>query len=62
MFNKRYCEEEAAIKKIECLVCRQNLELIREIKDVNNSDFYSSTYKCENCEYSIEIITQEVRD
>jgi len=53
---------DRAIINIKCGECNQFYELISEIKDKYNSDFYISTYRCKFCGFIIIITTHEWRD
>jgi C4-type Zn-finger protein len=53
---------DRAIQEIACLKCKKKLTFIGELKDAFNSNFYISHYKCNSCNYSIEIVTREWRE
>ena len=55
-------ESNRAIEKIKCLNCGNLMNIISEVKDNYNSDFYISIWRCEKCDKSIKITTQEWRD
>jgi len=55
-------KEDCAIQFVKCLKCGIQMNLINEEKDLFNSDFYYSLYRCPKCDINIKILTHEWRD